>query len=69
MSIYEWYLPSHGGWKHIPRIPGDASLRDQRLDGFISADAAFEGASRPIDVYKGAMKCYLCPEPKVLPMS
>ena len=30
VSIYEWYLPSLGGWKHIPWIPGDAALRDVR---------------------------------------
>ena len=30
VGIYEWYLPSLGGWKHVPWIPGDASLRDLR---------------------------------------
>jgi len=31
LSIYEWYLPSLGGWKNIPWILGDASLRDLRF--------------------------------------
>jgi hypothetical protein len=30
VSIYEWYLPSLGGWQHIPWIPGDTSLCDLR---------------------------------------
>lgn len=30
VSIYEWYMPSLGGWKHIPHVPGDATLQDLR---------------------------------------
>ncbi len=29
-GIYEYYLPSYGGWKNVPLVLGDASLRDLR---------------------------------------
>ncbi len=29
-GIYEYYLPSWGGWEHVPWVPGDAALSDLR---------------------------------------
>ncbi len=30
-GIYEYYLPSFGGWVNVPYVPGDAALRDLRF--------------------------------------